>query len=356
MVTEKQVLEALSQVMDPEIHRSLTELNMVRNVQINETGDVSLLIALTIPGCPLKERIRVDVTNALKKIDGVGDVCIEFGSMTAEERAKILPGSQRPLPKLNAFNKVKHVVAVMSGKGGVGKSSITALLAVSLTRMGKKVGILDADITGPSIPRLFGVPAGGLRGGDQGILPSVTNLGIKLMSTNLLLEDENKPVVWRGPMIAGVIQQFWNDTLWGMLDILLVDMPPGTSDAALTVAQSLPLDGVLLVTTPQQLSTMVVMKALGMLQVLKTPLLGVVENMSSYVCPDCHTAHAIFGSSHAATIARSAESEVLAQLPIRSEITELLDSGKSEQAHMDEIDALAVRMLEKLEKTEKVKA
>ncbi len=348
MITEKQVLEALSRVMDPELNRSLTELNMVRDLKISPEGDIKFSLILTIPTCPLRDKISQDAQEALQQVQGVRNVTIEFGAMTPEEREKIMLGDGMPLPKLTSLNRIRQVVAVMSGKGGVGKSSITALLASALARQGKKVGILDADITGPSIPRLFGLPSGGIRGSEQGMLPAVSAGGIKIMSSNLLLDDETKPVIWRGPMISGVIKQFWEETLWGNLDYLLTDLPPGTSDAALTVAQSLPLNGVILVTTPQALSTMVVMKALGMIQALQTPLLGIVENMSSYVCPECHTVHAIFGSSHAQKIADSAGSEVLARLPVNSDMTQLCDDGRVEQVQLAEMDALALKVDEKM--------
>ncbi len=344
MINREQAIEALSRVMDPELNRSLVELDMVRNLQINENGTISFTLALTIPGCPLKETMASDARQALMALEGVRQVDVTFGTMTDEERERIMPQGAMPLPKLSQFNKVEHVLAIMSGKGGVGKSSVTAMLAVSLNRMGLKVGILDADITGPSIPRLFGLPSGGLRGSDQGILPSITSTGIKVMSTNLLLQDENLPVIWRGPMITGVIQQFWNDTLWGRLDYLLVDLPPGTSDAALTVTQQLPLQGIILVTTPQELAAMVVKKAVGMAHTLGIPMLGVVENMSYFRCPDNGKEYEIFGTSHVHEIAKTASCEVLAKIPIQPEITRLCDAGKVEEASLPEFSELAEKV------------
>ncbi|MEN6524365.1 MAG: Mrp/NBP35 family ATP-binding protein [Anaerolineaceae bacterium] len=345
MIDEKQVYDALSKVMDPELNRNLVDLNMIRNLEINHFGQVKFTIALTTPGCPLKDRLAGDARQALMALPGVRQVEITFGEMTKEELARIMP-KKTILPKLTQFNKVDHLIAIMSGKGGVGKSSVTALLAVALNRQGKKVGILDADITGPSIPRLFGLPSGGLRGSEQGILPAVTQSGIKVVSTNLLLKDEDAPVIWRGPLITGVIQQFWTDTLWGNLDYLLVDLPPGTSDAALTVTQRLPLQGVLLVTTPQELAAMVVKKAVGMITASNIPLLGVVENMSFFRAPDTGKEYSIFGESHANEIAIAAHSEVLIHLPITPEITQLCDTGKIEQATMQEINDLADKIVE----------
>jgi len=344
MVNREQVINTLSTVMDPELNRSLVELNMVRDLELQANGTVKFTLALTIPGCPLKDRMARDARTALLALEGVKQVDITFGAMTEEERKKIMPDGMPALPKLSQFNKVEHVLAIMSGKGGVGKSSVTAMLAVSLNRLGLKVGILDADITGPSIPRLFGLPSGGLRGSEQGILPSATRSGIKVMSTNLLLQDENLPVIWRGPMITGVIQQFCNDTLWGRLDYLLVDLPPGTSDAALTVTQQLPLQGVLLVTTPQELAAMVVKKAVSMVATVGIPMLGVVENMSYFRCPDTGKEYEIFGPSHAAEIASTAGCEVLARLPIQPEITRLGDAGLVEEAALPEFSDLAGRV------------
>ncbi len=190
--------------------------------------------------------------------------------------------------KINPNNKVKKVIAVMSGKGGVGKSTITTLLAKAANAKGLKVGVLDADITGPSIPRLFGLNGQMAFGDDQGqILPVIDKDGIKTMSINYLIEDENTPVIWRGPIIGGAIQQFWTDVLWGELDVLFIDMPPGTGDVALTVMQSLPVNGVIMISTPQPMVSMIVTKAINMLRQMNVPVLGVIENMSYVVCPDC---------------------------------------------------------------------
>ncbi len=331
-MTNEQILEALKKVMDPELGRSIVELGMVREIKITETGEVSFTLALTIPGCPMKVQMQRDATAALMAIPGVKDVKVNFGSMTDEERKKVFSGGQPELPKLNKFNQVNKVIAVLSGKGGVGKSSITAMLACELSRAGKKVGILDADITGPSIPKLFGLPSGGLRGSDQGILPAVAVLGIKVVSVNLMLPDENAAVIWRGPMISGTIQQFWRDVLWGKLDFLLVDLPPGTSDAALSVMQTLPVNGVVLVTTPQELAGMVVRKADSMLKQLKIPVAAVVENMSYFACPDCGKEHEIFGPSHIEELLKSVDTKVYARLPIDLKLATLADGGQIDKA------------------------
>ncbi len=331
MITQEQVLDALSRVLDPEIGRNLVELKMIRDLKISPAGEVAFTLALTIPGCPLKTQMESDARTAVMAVPGVKEVKVTFGAMTDEERKAILPQGQPEFPKLNQFNKIDRVIAVMSGKGGVGKSSITALLACELVRQGKKVGILDADITGPSIPKLFGLASGGLRGSEQGILPAFTKLGIRAVSTNLMVPNEDAAVIWRGPLIASAIKQFWNDVLWGKLDVMLVDLPPGTSDAALTVMQSLPVNGVVLVSTPQQLAGMVVRKAVSMLKQVKIPVLGVVENMSYYPCPDGGGRHEIFGPSHAQELAASVGTDSWLQLPIDPLITSLGDAGKIEE-------------------------
>jgi Mrp family chromosome partitioning ATPase len=331
MLTKDELLKVLEKVADPELGRNIVELGMVKDLTISTKGEVAFTLALTIPGCPMKAQMERDARMALIAVNGVSDVKITFGAMSEEERKKIFAKAQPQLPKLNEFNHVGKVIAVLSGKGGVGKSSITAMLAIGLARAGKKVGILDADITGPSIPKLFGLPSGGLKGSEQGILPAITPLGIKVISTNLMVPDENVAVIWRGPMIAGVIQQFWRDVLWGTLDVLLVDMPPGTSDAALTVMQSLPVNGVILVSTPQQLSGMVVRKADAMLKQLKIPVLAVVENMSYYPCPDCGKEHTIFGPSHVKELAKAVKASLTAQLPIDPLVTECGDNGRIEE-------------------------
>ncbi len=247
----------------------------------------------------------------------------------------------------NEFSSIKKVVAVGSGKGGVGKSSVTCLLAVMMARRGYKVGVLDADITGPSIPRAFGLTQKA-QGSDIGILPAETHMGIKVMSINLLLEDETKPVVWRGPVLAGAVTQFWTDVVWGDLDVLFIDMPPGTGDVPLTVYQSLPVDATVVVSTPQSLVQMVVGKAKTMADMLNIPVVGLVENMSYLVCPDCEKKISLFGEENGLEeAARRMEIPLLAKLPINPAVSSLCDSGEIERVVCEEI-APAVDAVEAL--------
>lgn len=248
--------------------------------------------------------------------------------------------------KANEYSHIKKVIAVGSGKGGVGKSSVTAMLAVLMARRGYKVGILDADITGPSIPKAFGVTRKA-RGSELGILPEETTMNIKVMSINLLLENEDQPVVWRGPVLGGAVTQFWTDVVWGDLDVLFIDMPPGTGDVPLTVFQSIPVDGSVIVTTPQSLVQMVVSKAHKMAQMMNIPVLGMVENMSYLACPDCGKHIALFGEGISDETAAEMGLSVLARLPMNASIAKLCDEGEIERVVCDEL-APAVDAVEAL--------
>lgn len=253
--------------------------------------------------------------------------------------------------KLNAYSQIRKVVAVSSGKGGVGKSSVTAMLATMMARRGYKVGVLDADITGPSIPKAFGITRKA-QANELGILPEETHMNIKVMSVNLLLEDETQPVVWRGPVVAGAVTQFWTDVVWGDLDVLFIDMPPGTGDVPLTVYQSIPLDGNVIVSTPQSLVQMVVSKAHKMADMLNVPVLGFVENMSYVKCPDCGKEIPLFGDGKGLEEAVKALGlPVLARLPMDANVAALCDSGEIERVVCDEL-AGAVDAVEALLKAE----
>ena len=239
------------------------------------------------------------------------------------------PSREQPkslLEKPHKGTSVKKVIAVMSGKGGVGKSLVTALLAVMAQRAGYQTAVLDADVTGPSVPKAFGITDKAM-GNEEGILPAVSRTGIKLMSVNLLLEEDNAPVVWRGPVIAGTVKQFWTDVLWGDIDVMFIDMPPGTGDVPLTVFQSLPVDAAVMVTTPQALVGMIVEKALNMANMMNIPVAGLIENMSYAVCPDCGRHVPVFGESHAGETAERFGVPVLAQLPIDGKLAAACDAG-----------------------------
>ncbi len=231
-----------------------------------------------------------------------------------------------PNPKTN----INKIIAIMSGKGGVGKSTVTSLVALSLKNEGYKVGIMDADITGPSIPKIFGINKERATSKDDAIIPVKTKNGIKIISLNLLISDENSPVVWRGPLITGAIKQFYTDVNWGELDYLLIDLPPGTGDVALTIMQSLPLDGIIAVTSPQDLANLIVAKSINMAVMMNVEMLGIIENMSYFICPDCDNKHFIFGESHLDDIVNKENLDVLYKIPINKNLVKLSDAGKIE--------------------------
>ncbi len=237
------------------------------------------------------------------------------------------------------YNQVKKLIAVMSGKGGVGKSFVTGLLATSLAREGYEVGVMDADVTGPSMPTLFGL-RGPVNSGQYGIVPLTSKSGIKVISMNLLIEGEDNPLMWRGALISRAITQLWGDVMWGNLDYLLIDLPPGTSDAALTIMHLLPLDGIVMVTTPQRLATMIVNKAVNMAIKVGVPIVGVVENMAYYPCPDTGKKHMIFGESNGEKVAKAAHAPLLAQIPLNPVLTELCDFGEIEDIEFSETQTL----------------
>ncbi len=244
------------------------------------------------------------------------------------------------LEKTNDLSHVKKVIGVVSGKGGVGKSLVTSLLATAIRRRGGETAVLDADITGPSIPKCFGLKQRAVSD-ENGLYPVATKTGIKVMSVNLLLEEETSPVVWRGPVIAGAIKQFWTDVIWGNVDYMFVDMPPGTGDAPLTVFQSLPVDGIIIVTSPQELVSMIVSKAVEMAKMMNVPVLGLVENMSYATCPDCGKKFQVFGESHIDEVAAKYALKVLGKLPIDPKLSAACDKGVIELFEGDWLDAAA---------------
>ena len=254
------------------------------------------------------------------------------------------------LEPANKASKIKHVIGVVSGKGGVGKSLVTSLLAVTMKRRGFNTAILDADITGPSIPKAFGLKTGTIEGSELGMFPAITKTGIEVMSINLLVDDETKPVVWRGPVIAGTVKQFWSEVVWNDVDYMFVDMPPGTGDVPLTVFQSLPLDGIVIVSSPQELVSMIVEKAVNMAKLMDVPVLGLVENYSYIVCPDCGKVIRPYGESKIKTLADAHDTRVLAELPIDPELASVCDKGVVELFEGDYLEKCA----DYIEKTLKV--
>ena len=344
MISEKQIRDSLTNVMDPEIHMNIIELNMVKDVKINESK-VDILIALTVAGCPLADTIKKDVRNELMKFEEVNEVNVETTVMTKEELdgLKITVqknrGTEQSQDKLISKLEKKrneNLIAVVSGKGGVGKSSITAILASELKRSGHNVGILDADVTGPSIAKIFGVTKRLIKG-KNGIIPAETESGLKLISVNLMLDNPEMPTIWRGPIINNLIRQLYTDVDWGDIDYLLIDLPPGTGDAPLTVFQSLPLSGIVLVSTPQDLSKMIVSKSANMAKMLKISVLGLIENMSYLNCKHCGEKNFILGESRSEEFAERLGTELIARLPFETDIAELCDAGKIEEYQNKEI-------------------
>ncbi|MBM3155600.1 MAG: Mrp/NBP35 family ATP-binding protein [Chloroflexi bacterium] len=323
MTTKEQAQQILNKILVPGAGRSLAELNLVRNIKITDNKvDITLASAALNPDT--QSWIKTRISDATKQLTGLSQADITFVEAKPSE-----------------VNEVRSVIAVMSGKGGVGKSLVTALLGIALARKGKKVGILDADITGPSIPKMFGLSNQRPSGSDTGILPVLSKTGISVMSINLVLPHEDDAVIWRGPLIGKAIQQFWEEVLWGKLDCLIVDLPPGTADAPLTVMQSLSVSGVVIVLSPQELAVMVVRKAVKMAQQMNVPILGVVENMSYFILPDSGKKLELFGRSRGAEMAEMAGAPLLAQIPIDPRLAELCDAGEIEKYSSEAFDSLA---------------
>jgi len=322
LTTEEQIKESLEDVLVPGAMRSLVKLNLVRNIAVSD-GMANITLASTALNPKSQDWLKAKVSDIAEGLPEIKKATIDFVEAMPKE-----------------LNEVKHIVAIMSGKGGVGKSLVTGLIGVSLARRGYEVGILDADITGPSIPRMFGI-SGRPAGSDSGIMPVLSHLGIGIMSINLLLPNEDDAVIWRGPLIAKTITQFWEDVLWGKLDYLLVDLPPGTADAPLTVMQMLPLSGVVVVFSPQELAAMVVRKAVQMAQKMSVPIIGVVENMSYFLLPDSGKRIELFGKSKAQEMAKAAGAPVLGRLPIDPELARLCDEGNIERYESTALSGLA---------------
>jgi len=362
MVTKEDVIRVLKDLKDPEIGASIVNLAMVRAVEV-QGSTVSVEMALTIPNCPLRDAIKNDVIRAVSGMRGVAKVEVQLSSMTDQERGRVsqtlkdrstaeqsnvrqtwrsqATGIER-LPK----GEIGQIIAISSGKGGVGKSLVTALLAVELRRHGFSVGILDADLTGASIAKIFGVKDHPIHT-PTGMAPPTSRGGIKLVSMNLLMDRDDAALVWRGPMINSAIRQLYSELEWGELDFLLVDLPPGTSDAPLTVFQSIPVDAVLIVSSPQDLAVTIVAKAINMAKLMNVPIIGLIENMSHIICPDCGRKIELFGSCKGQEASRAANIEFLGSIPVNPVISRLCDEGKIEDYKSPEFGLITQRLIEK---------
>jgi Mrp family chromosome partitioning ATPase len=362
MVTKEDVMRVLKNVKDPEIGASIVNLGMVRAVEV-QGSTVSVEIALTIPNCPLRDAIKDDVIRAVSGMRGVAKVEVQLSSMTDQERGRVSRTlSSRPTLEQNSVQQtwrsqttgierlpkgeIGQIIAISSGKGGVGKSLVTALLAVELRRHGFSVGILDADLTGASIAKIFGVKDHPIHT-PTGIAPPASRAGIKLVSMNLLMDRDDAALVWRGPMINSAIRQLYSELEWGGLDFLLVDLPPGTSDSPLTVFQSLPVDAVLIVSSPQDLAVTIVAKAINMAKLMNIPILGLIENMSYVICPDCGRKIELFGRSKGQEVSDAANIEFLGSIPVNPMISRLCDEGKIEDYKSPEFALITQRLIEK---------
>src|SRR5712692_7414016 len=368
LVDKNLVMETLRGVLDPEIGRNIVDLNMVRDVVVAD-GNVTVKIALTVAHCPLAKTLQTDVENAVRKLGDIKSVKVDTTTMTRRELEELKlklqvasPSSGQKTgptlsPGIERLGKrgVRSIIAIISGKGGVGKSFVTSVLASELRRRGYEVGVLDADLTGPSIAKVLGVAGKPYKGPSGSIVPVKTKTGIKVMSINLVLDDPSMPVIWRGPIVNSVIRQLYWDVDWGDLHYLLVDLPPGTSDAPLTVFQSLPLDGVIVVSSPQELASMIVSKAVNMAKKMDAPILGLVENMSYLKCPSCGERVNVFGEPKGEKLASSLGLPFLGAIPLDPSIAQLSDEGRIEDfsspiiaSIADELRSRAARQVEQL--------
>ncbi|HEY96129.1 MAG TPA: Mrp/NBP35 family ATP-binding protein [Dehalococcoidia bacterium] len=331
MLTKETVAKCLETVIVPAAARTIVGLNLIRDIEI-DNGKVTVKLAKTALNEGTQKWIEEKIIEAVQR---------------TEKDVKITVAYIEAIPA--DLNEIGNVIAIMSGKGGVGKSLVAGLVAISLNRLGKTAGILDADITGPSIPKMFGIN-GSPGGSESGILPVSSKSGIEMMSINLLLPSEEEAVIWRGPLIGRAITQFWEEVLWGKLDYLIVDLPPGTADAPLTVMQTLPVSGVIVVYTPQDLTTMIVKKAVRMAQQMNKPILGVVENMSYLYVEEIEKKIELFGKSQGEEMAKAANAPLLGQLPIDPNLAKLCDAGAIEGYDSEFIDNVGKAIITAIEK------
>ena len=317
MVGVDQVLEKLATVVDPDLKKDIVSMGMIKDLELN-SGDLKFTLELTTPACPFNEEIEEDVRKAIDEIDGIENFDMKV-------TAKVMEG--RSLDADEAMATVKNVIGVASGKGGVGKSTVSLNLALALSQTGAKVGLLDADIYGPSIRLMLGMKDGAMEVEDNKLQPATFN-DLKVVSFGFFAEQEHQAAIYRGPIISGILKQFLVDTNWTDLDYLIVDLPPGTGDIPLTLAQTIPITGILVVTTPQDVASNVAVKAIGMFDKLNVPILGVVENMSYFACPDCTKKHYIFGNGGAISQLSDQRKAYVGEIPLNSGIMEGSDLGK----------------------------
>ena len=317
MIGIDDVLNKLTTVIDPDLKKDIVSMGMIKALEL-KSGNLKFTLELTTPACPFNDEIEQDVRNAIKELD-------EIKNFDMDVTAKVMEG--RDLAADEAMATVKNIIAVASGKGGVGKSTVALNLALALSKAGAKVGLLDADIYGPSIPLMLGMTKTPMQVEDNKLQPPESN-GIKVVSFGFFAEQEHQAAIYRGPVISGIVKQFLIDTNWSDLDYLIVDLPPGTGDIPLTLAQTIPITGILVVTTPQQVASSVAVKAIGMFDKLNVPMLGVVENMSYFECSKCNEKHHIFGNGGAERISEKHNIPFLGAIPLNSGIMEGSDLGK----------------------------
>ncbi|MBD3226683.1 MAG: P-loop NTPase [Candidatus Lokiarchaeota archaeon] len=356
MLSKKEIIDQLKNVLFPGLSKSIAELGLVKNINIKDDKNIDITFALPSLNYPGKEDIEAHSVVYLKDKLELENINVNFEKMEPQEhqafQQKLTKEEQMKLqasmiPKYEK-HQLKNVLVVTSGKGGVGKSFVTSMLATELHRKGLSVGVLDADITGSSIAKFFGLKQRPVVMNDK-IVPVETNTGIKVISMNLLLPEETNPVLWRGPLINKVLEEFYEKVEWGPLDILLLDLPPGTSDTHLTIFQSYPVDGIVFVSTPQDLATMIVQKGINMANIMKVPILGLVENMTHIVCPNCGEKINLFGQSQGLKVATKYNTEYLGRIPLDPKISSYTDEGKIEKYTNDNTDKIAENVKANLE-------
>jgi len=317
MVGVDQVLEKLSTVIDPDLKKDIVSMGMIKDLELN-SGNLKFTLELTTPACPFNVEIEDDVRKAIDGLDGINNFDMKV-------TAKVMEG--RSLDADTAMATVKNIIGVASGKGGVGKTTVSLNIALVLSQTGAKVGLLDADVYGPSIPLMLGMGKANMEVTDNKLQPVESN-GLKVVSFGFFAEQEHQAAIYRGPIISGILKQFLVDTNWSDLDYLIVDLPPGTGDIPLTLAQTIPITGILVVTTPQEVASNIAVKAIGMFNKLNVPILGVIENMSSFVCPNCNENHYIFGQGGAKKISEKFNVPFIGEIPLHPSIMEGSDKGK----------------------------